>query len=179
LTCFGRGEDAILAFISEDLEPMRNLTKTCAAAALLIAGGAAPAAACFFGCRPGEVEARAVMDHLLATRFASPYRIVDFRVTRTADFDLLVGEIRGYEIFYKATVEFPQGAHLDCEPARGAARPDDCSDDTYFSLVRETRPKPGRQYVEAGGRRSFDEDFRFAEIKGQWRGPDGQSYDLK
>jgi hypothetical protein len=36
--------------------------------------------------------------------------------------------------------------------------------------VRETRPKPGRQFVEAGGRRAFDEDFRFAEIKGRWRG---------
>jgi len=42
--------------------------------------------------------------------------------------------------------------------------------------VRETRPKPGRQFVEAGGRRAFDEDFRFTEIKGRWRGPDGQFY---
>jgi len=101
------------------------------------------------------------MDHLLAARFSATYRIVDFRVTRSADFDMLAGEIRGYEIFYKATIEFPQGAHLDCEPAKGAARPEDCSDDPYFSLVRETRPLPGRQFVEAGGRRAFDEDFRF------------------
>ena len=67
------------------------------------------------------------MDHLLAARFSATYRIVDFRVTRSADFDMLAGEIRGYEIFYKATIEFPQGAHLDCEPAKGAARPEDCS----------------------------------------------------
>lgn len=156
---------------------MRHLTNRYALAVLLAAGVATPAAACFIGCRPGETEARAVMDRLLTTRFSAPYKIVDFRVTRTADFDMLVGEIRGYEIFYKATVEFPKGAHLDCEPAKGAARPEDCSEDSYFSLVRETRPKPGRQFVEAGGRRTFDEDFRFAEIKGRWRGPDGQFYD--
>lgn len=148
-------------------------------AALLLSGQAIPARACFIGCRPGESEARAVMEHLLTSRFSSPYKVVDFRVTRTADFDMLVGEIRGYEIFYKATVEFPQGAHADCDPAKGAGRPEDCSDDSYFSLVRETRPTPGRQFVEAGGRRVFDEDFRFAEIKGQWRGPDGQFYDGK
>ncbi len=117
------------------------------------------------------------MNHLLAARFAAPYKIVDFRVTRTADFDMLVGEIRGYEIFYKATVEFPQGAHPDCETAKGTERPEDCSEDPYFSLVRETRPKPGRQFIEVGGRRAFDEDFRFAEIKGRWRGPDGEFYD--
>jgi hypothetical protein len=158
---------------------MRNLKSKCALSAFLVVAYAAPAFACFIGCRPGETEARAVMDHLLATRFPAPYKVVDFRVTRTADFDMLVGEIRGYEIFYKATIEFPQGAHLDCEPAKGATRAEDCSDDTYFSLVRETRPTPGRQFVEAGGRRTFDEDFRFAEIKGQWRGPDGQFYDGK
>ena len=146
---------------------------------LLSAGVAIPASACFFGCRPGEAEARAVMDHLLAARFSAPYNIVEFHVTRTADFDMLAGEIRGYEIFYTATVEFPQGAHLDCEPAKGAARAEDCSEDPYFSLVRETRPKPGRQFVEAGGRRAFDEDFRFAEINGRWRGPDGQFYDAR
>jgi hypothetical protein len=156
---------------------MRRLAIRYALPALLAAGVSAPAGACFIGCRPGESEARAVLDRLLTARFSAPYKVVDFRVTRTADFDMLVGEIRGYEIFYKATVEFPQGAHLDCEPAKGAARPDDCSEDPYFSLVRETRPKPGRQFVEAGGRRAFDEDFRFAEIKGRWRGPDGEFYD--
>jgi hypothetical protein len=156
---------------------MRNLTIRHVLAALLVFGSAAPASAFFFGCRPSDVEARAVMDHLLAARFSSRYRVVDFHVTRTADFDMLVGEIRGYEIFYEATVEFPQGAHLDCEPSKGAARPEDCSEDPYFSLVRETRPKPGRQFVEVGGRRAFDEDFRFAEIKGRWRGPDGNFYD--
>lgn len=164
---------------TSDFKPMRNPSITCLLTALLALCDAGPAFACFFGCRPGEAEARAVMDHLLAARFSAPYKIVEFHVLRTADFDILVGEIRGYEIFYKATVEFPQGAHPDCEPAKGAARPDDCSDDSYFSLVRETRPKPGRQFIEAGGRRSFDEDFRFAEGKSGWRGPDGQSYEVK
>lgn len=156
---------------------MRHLKTRCMLPALFVLGSVFPAYACFFGCRPGEAEARAVLDHLLASKYSPSYRIVDFKVTRTADFDMLVGEIRGYEIFYKATVEFPQGAHPDCEQGKGAARPEDCSDDPYFSLVRETRPKAGRQFVEAGGRRNFDEDFRFAEIKGRWRGPDGQSYD--
>lgn len=158
---------------------MRHLKSSSVLAALLAVASVGPASACFFGCRPGETEARAVLDHLLASRFSPSYKILDFRITRTADFDMLVGEIRGYEIFYKATVEFPQGAHPDCDPGKGAARPEDCSDDSYFSLVRETRPKPGRQFVEAGGRRNFDEDFRFAEIKGRWRGPDQQPYDPK
>lgn len=158
---------------------MRKLSLPSAFLALLFIVGASPAKACFFGCRPGVAEARAVLDHLLSQRFSPSFKVVDFRVTRTADFDMLVGEIRGYEVFYKATIEFPEGAHLDCDRAKGSARPEDCSDDPYFSLVRETRPKPGRQFVEAGGRRTFDEDFRFAEIKGQWRGPDGQPYALK
>jgi hypothetical protein len=158
---------------------MRHALKLFSFLTLLVAAGVTPAKACFFGCRPGEAEARAVLDHLLAQRFSPRFKIVDFRITRTADFDMLVGEIRGYEIFYKATIEFPEGAHLDCDRTKGSSRPEDCSDDPYFSLVRETRPVPGRQFVEAGGRRNFDEDFRFAEIKGQWRGPDGQPYDVK
>lgn len=155
---------------------MRNLTINFLLPILLISVPITQASACFFGCRPGEEEARAVMDHLLATKFSPAHKVVDFHITRTADFDVLVGEIRGYEIFYTATVEFPQGANLDCERSKGAQRPDDCSDDSYFSLVRETRPKPGRQFIEAGGRRTFDEDFRFAETAGKWRGPDGQFY---
>jgi len=158
---------------------MRKLLKSLFVLIPMAAASVSPASACFFGCRPGEAEARAVLDHLLGQRFSPKYKVVDFRITRTADFDLLVGEIRGYEIFYKATIEFPEGAHLDCDRAKGGARPEDCSDDSYFSLVRETRPTPGRQFVEAGGRRNFDEDFRFAEIKGHWRGPDGQPYDPK
>lgn len=135
---------------------------------------ATPATACFLGCRPGEADARAVVDHLLTKRFNAPFKVLSYQTTRTADFDILVGQIRGYEIFYKATVEFPEGAHLDCAP--GPSRPDDCSDDPYFSLIRETRPKPGRQYVEPGGTRKFDEDLRFAEASGGWKGPDGTIY---
>jgi len=132
-------------------------------------------AGCFFACRPTDESARAVLENLLVKRFNAPYSVVSFETTRTADFDLIAGEMRGYEIFFKATVEFPQGANLDCAPGAGS-RPDDCSDDSYFSLIRETRPKPGRQFIEPGGRRNFDEDFRFAELKGRWRGPDGNFY---
>ena len=78
-------------------------------------------------------------------------------------------------MFFKATVQFPQGANLDCRPGE-AARPDDCSDDPYFSLIRDTRPTPGRQFVEPGGERHFDEDLRFSEHKTGWRGPDGEMY---
>lgn len=142
----------------------------------LLLAFASSAQACFIGCRPGDTDARSVVNHLLSKRFNAPFELLSYQTTRTADFDILVGEIRGYEIFYKATVAFPQGANLDCAPTN-ASRPEDCTDDNYFSLVRETRPNPGgRQYVEPGGKRFFDEDLRFAELRGGWKGPDGVLY---
>jgi hypothetical protein len=132
-------------------------------------------AGCFIACRPTDENARAVLENLLAKKFNAPFSVLSYETTRTADFDLIAGEIRGYEIFFKATVEFPNGANLDCAPGAGA-RPEDCSDDSYFSLIRETRPRPGRQFIEPGGKRNFDEDLRFAEQKGRWRGPDGNFY---
>ncbi len=143
------------------------------AACVALASG--PALACFVGCRPSEDHARAVIANLVTKRFAAPFTLLSYRTTRTADFDLIAGEIRGYEIFYKAMVEFPQGANLDCLPT-APGRPQDCSDDPYFSLVRETRPTPGRQYIEPDGKRAIDEDLRFAEVKGGWRGVDGVVY---
>ncbi|PPD41916.1 MAG: hypothetical protein CTY15_12795 [Methylocystis sp.] len=136
----------------------------------------ANASACFIGCRPSDDHARAVVNNLLASRFNAPYEVLSYKTTRTADFDLIVGEVRGYEIFYKASVRFPEGANLDCAPD-AAPRAADCTDDNYFSLIRPTRPTPDqRQFVERGGVRSFDEDLRFAESKGGWKGPDGRFY---
>lgn len=144
---------------------------------LLAALAAEPAGAvCLLGCRPSEAAARAVLDHLVETRFHAPFTILSYITTRVADFDLIAGEMRGFEIFFKATVAFPQGANLDCAPGTAAEPPQDCSSDPYFSLIRPTRPKPGRQYVEPGGARSFDENFRFAELKAGWKGPDGLIY---
>ena len=145
------------------------------ALAVLAALAAEPALACFIGCRPGDDAARAVVNNLVARKFHAPFNLLSYQTTRTADFDLIAGEMRGYEIFYKATVEFPQGANLDCAPT-ASPRAGDCSEDVYFSLIRDTRPTPGRQYIEPGGKRSFDEDLRFAELKGGWKGPDGALY---
>lgn len=143
--------------------------------AIIIALGAQPARACYIGCRPGETAAHAVINNLLTKRFKAPFKVLSYVTTRTADFDLIAGEMRGYEIFFRAVVEFPEGANPDCAP--GAAHPgDDCSGDAYFSLIRETRPTPGRQYIEPGGTRVFDEDLRFAELKDGWKGPDGALY---
>lgn len=133
------------------------------------------AQACIFACRPSETAARRVLDNLLTRRFNAPFTLQSYETTRTADFDLIAGEMRGYEIFFKAKVAFPQGANLDCAPTN-ASRPEDCSDDPYFSLIRPTRPKPGRQYIEPGSARLFDEDLRFSEHKTGWRGPDGEMY---
>lgn len=136
----------------------------------------ATASACIIACRPTEEHARAVINHLVAKRFNSPFTVVSYDTTRTADFDMIAGEMRGYEIFFKARVQFPRGANLDCAPG-AAERPGDCTDDAYFSLIRPTRPTPnGRQYIEPGGTRLFDEDLRFAELKGGWKGPDGELY---
>jgi len=133
------------------------------------------ASACMIGCRPGESESRKVVDHLVAKRFGATFIVQSLETKRTADFDMIVGEMRGYEIFFKARVHFPNGANLDCAPTLNE-RPIDCSKDHYFSLIRDTRPTPGRQFIEPGGIRVFDEDLRFAELKGGWRGPDGEIY---
>jgi hypothetical protein len=133
------------------------------------------ALACLMGCRPGETETRNVIDHLIAKRFDPSFDVLSLETKRTADFDMIVGEIRGYEIFFKASVKFPKGANLDCAPD-ALHRAVDCSEDRYFSLIRDTRPIPGRQFIEPGGVRTFDEDLRFAELKGAWRGPDGEYY---
>ena len=133
------------------------------------------ALACLMGCRPGETETRNVIDHLIAKRFDPSFDVLSLETKRTADFDMIVGEIRGYEIFFKASIKFPKGANLDCAP-NALHRAVDCSEDRYFSLIRDTRPIPGRQFIEPGGVRTFDEDLRFAELKGAWRGPDGEYY---
>ncbi len=50
-----------------------------------------------------------------------------------ADFEIagVAGEMRGFEIFFKATVEFPRGANLDCAPAKDDKRPEDCSNSPW------------------------------------------------
>ena len=136
---------------------------------------ASPASACFIGCRPGDEDARAVIGHLVASRFSQRFTLLSYETRRRADFDMIAGEIRGFEIFFRAQVQFPEGANLDCAPT-APRRAADCSGDGYFSLIRETRPTPGRQYIEPGGVRTFDEDLRFAERKDGWKGPDGQIY---
>ncbi len=133
------------------------------------------ASACFIGCRPGDEDARAVIGHLVASRFSQHYALLSYETKRRADFDMIAGEIRGFEIFFRAQVQFPEGANLDCAPS-APRRAADCSSDNYFSLIRETRPTPGRQYIEPGGVRTFDEDLRFAERKDGWKGPDGEVY---
>jgi hypothetical protein len=146
------------------------------ALAAIFSLAATAASACFIACRPGEGEARAVLANLLAKRFNAPFDLVAYETRRTADFDMIVGEIRGYEIFFRATVRFPQGANLDCAPGANQ-RPADCTDDSYFSVIRPTRPDPDkRQYIEPNGARVFDEDLRFAELSGGWKGPDGRLY---
>lgn len=59
------------------------------------------ALACLMGCRPGETETRNVIDHLIAKRFDPSFDVLSLETKRTADFDMIVGEIRGYEIFSK------------------------------------------------------------------------------
>ena len=152
---------------------MRNILAASLAIVNFLA--AAPASACFIGCRPGDEDARAVIGHLVASRFSPHYTLLSYETTRRADFDMIAGEIRGFEIFFRARIQFPDGANLDCAPM-APRRANDCSSDGYFSLIRETRPTPGRQYIEPGGVRTFDEDLRFAERKDGWKGRDGQVY---
>ena len=139
---------------------------------VLIAG---PASACFIGCRPSDDDARAVVGHLVASKFSSHYALLSYQTTRRADFDMIAGEIRGFEIFFRAQVQFPDGANLDCAPS-APKRANDCSSDAYYSLIRETRPVPGRQYIEPGKSIELKDETRFDESDGGWKGQDGVKY---
>jgi hypothetical protein len=139
---------------------------------------AAPASAgCWFGCGdPTEAHARQIMENLLKQRFDKPAKIVEFKQTMSERLEMHATGEKGYEIFFNAKVEFPEGANLDCKPDDAGKVKDGCSPSKHYVTAPRSADPKGKQYVAPGEMVTFDEEYRFYEDPNGWKGPDGNVY---
>jgi len=151
-----------------------------AAFAATLAASAPAAAFCLFGCEPGPEQAKKVFENLIKKRFDPDARIVDFNVERIWRLDDEGAGHAGVEFYFKSKVEFPKGAHLECKPTVAAdgskTAPEGCSTSTYFSTTVRTQMIKEKQYIEPGAVIDFDDETRFDETGGGWKGQDGNVY---
>ncbi|MBL1255352.1 hypothetical protein [Methylocystis sp. Sn-Cys] len=139
---------------------------------------AGPAAAiCWFGCGdPTEEHARKIFENLLPQHFDKPGKILDFKQTMSEALEMHATGEKGFEIFFNAKVQFPEGANLDCKPDDAGKVKEGCSPSKhYVTAPRNSDPK-GKQYVAPGETVVFDEEYRFYEDSNGWKGPDGKVY---
>ena len=74
--------------------------------------GSAGAMCLFGGCDPTEAQGRQIFENLLKQRFDKPGKVLDFRQTMSERLEMHATGEKGYEIFFNATVEFPEGANF-------------------------------------------------------------------
>jgi hypothetical protein len=142
----------------------------------LLAAGPAQAFCMFGGCDPTEAQAKTIFENLLKQRFDKPFKIVEFKQTMAERLEMHATGEKGYEIFFNARVEFPEGANLECKPDDAGKFPEGCSPSThYVTAPRSTDPR-GKQYVAPGATILFDEEYRFYEEGSGWKAPDGKVY---
>lgn len=154
---------------------LKVLTLTLAAAPIAIDRAAAM---CLFGgCDPTPAQAQTIFENLLKQRFDKPGKVVSFKQTMTERLDLHATGEKGYELFFNATVEFPEGANLDCKPDDAGKFKDGCSPSKFYVTAPRASDPKGKQYVGPGATILFDEEYRFYEAGRGWRGPDGNVYD--
>lgn len=145
-------------------------------AATPIAIDRASAMCLFGGCDPTPAQAQTIFENLLKQRFDKPGKVVSFKQTMTERLEMHATGEKGFELFFNATVEFPEGANLGCKPDEAGKFKDGCSPSKhYVTAPRDVDPK-GRQYVEPGAKALFDEEYRFYEAGKGWKGPDGNVY---
>jgi hypothetical protein len=145
------------------------------AAASLAAGPAL--AGCWFGCGdPTEDHAKKILENLLKQRFDKPGKILEFKQTMAEKLEMHATGEKGYEIFFNAKVQFPEGANLDCKPDDAGAYKEGCSPSKHFVTAPRNSDPKGRQYVAPGETVLFDEEYRFYEDPNGWKGPDGNVY---
>jgi hypothetical protein len=124
-------------------------------------------ALCFFSCTPSEANARAVFENLLKDGFkGSPYNIISFAKTNGTEREIYGQKV--YELSFKAVVEFPNGANLDCKQ----------SQDFSFKNFDEVRKcvANNRQYSPPGSKIDFSNTFIFKKTERGWKGQDGALY---
>jgi hypothetical protein len=158
------------------------------AVALVIApfaAGPALAGCLFGGCDVTDAQARSVFENLLKQHFDKPGKILEFKKTMTEQLEMHATGEKGFEFFFNATVEFPEGANLDCKPDEAGKFKDGCSTSKHYVTSPRTSDPKGKQYVEPGAKIVFDEEYRFYEssvgssffgAKG-WKGPDGKVFE--
>ncbi|TDX65529.1 hypothetical protein EDE12_10214 [Methylosinus sp. sav-2] len=135
------------------------------------------AAICWFGCPdPTEANARQIFDNLLKQRFDKPGKILSFKQTMTERLEMHATGEKGFELFFNASVQFPDGANLECKPDDAGKFPEGCSPSKhYVTAPRNSDPK-GKQYIAPGETIVFDEEYRFYADGDGWKGPDGVVY---
>jgi hypothetical protein len=144
-------------------------------AATPLAAGPAQAY-CMFGCDPTEDHAKQIFENLLKQRFDRPAKVVEFKQTMSEKLEMHATGEKGFEIFFNAKVQFPEGANLECKPDAAGSFKEGCSPSKhYVTAPRNSDPK-GKQYVAPGETVLFDEEYRFYEDPKGWKGPDGNVY---
>lgn len=147
-------------------------------AALLTSLSTFPANAfCMFGgCDPTEAHARQILENLLKQRFDKPGKIIEFKQTMSERLEMHATGEKGYEIFFNARVEFPEGANLECKPDEAGKFPEGCSPSKHYVTAPRSSDPTGKQYIAPGSTVLFDEEYRFYEAGSGWKGPDGNIY---
>ena len=149
-------------------------------AVLALFGGlafAVPAKAfCLVNCEPKAEDARKVFENLIKKKFDQNAVIEKFDITRFWPLDVEGAGHAGYEFYYTASVKFPNGANLDCKPEGGAPKAG-CSDNTnFYSTTIQNRMIKDKQYIEPGKVITFNDETRFDQESGKWKGQDGNMY---
>lgn len=153
---------------------LKVLALTLAAAPIAI--DRASAMCLFGGCDPSPAQGQTIFENLLKKRFDKPGKVVSFKQTMTERLDLHATGEKGFEMFFNATVEFPDGANLDCKPDDAGKFKDGCSPSKFYVTSPRASDPKGQQYVEPGATVLFDEEYRFYEAGKGWKGPDGNIY---
>lgn len=145
------------------------------AAAPLAAGPAQ--AICWLGCPdPTEAQAKQILENLLKQRFDKPGKILEFKQTMAEKLEMHATGEKGFEIFFTAKVQFPEGANLECKPDDAGAFKDGCSPSKHYVTAPRSADPKGKQYVPPGETVTFEEEYRFYEDPKGWKGPDGNLY---
>ena len=131
---------------------------------------------CMFSCDPTEAHARQIFENLLKQRFDKAGKIVEFKQTVNERLEMHATGEKGYEIFFNARVQFPEGANLDCKPDASGAYKEGCSSSKHFVTAPRSADPKGPQYIAPGETVTFDEEYRFYEDPKGWKGPDGHVY---
>lgn len=135
------------------------------------------AAACWFGCAdPTEANAKQIFENLLKQRFDKPGKVLAFKQTMTERLEMHATGEKGYELFFNATVEFPEGANLECKADEAGKAPEGCSPSKFYVTAPRSSDPKGKQYIAPGSTITFDEEYRFYAAGDGWKGPDGNVY---